>query len=437
MQKISRLTRKTLMFPLALVLFEFSVYIANNMIQPGMLTVTQEFGVGTAWMASAMTAFLFGGALFQWLFGPLSDRIGRRPVMLAGTLFFILSCLATLFVRNIESFILLRVIQGVDLCFISSVGYAVVQEAFEEKAAVKVTALMANVAMLAPLVGPVAGAFMIEMWSWRTVFVFIAGISVVAFIGLSLYMPETVSKRRSHQEQVPLIQIWRDYCAVFRNRHFLKGALAMPLLLMPLFGWIAMSPVILVVDAGMSVIDYGLWQIPVFGSLIAGNLLLASETDRWRLGASIGYALYPILLGTMLMLFGAALFDSVYFIVIGISLLAFGQGLAFAVLMRFTLTESSVSKGTVAAAIGMLSMLTYGFGIEIYKFLYLQFGMIGFAALSALTTLLYWRFSHEVGQRGMAIREHENSTDYASGEIAKVFADADSEYRCPSKQSEY
>ncbi|WP_211471161.1 MFS transporter [Collimonas humicola] len=430
MQKIAILTHKTLMFPLALVLFEFSVYIANNMIQPGMLTITQEFGASAAWMASAMTAFLFGGALLQWLFGPLSDRIGRRPVMLGGTLLFILSCLATLLSKSIESFILLRVIQGVGLCFITSVGYAVVQEAFEEKAAVKVTAMMANVALIAPLVGPVAGAFMIEIWPWRMVFVFIAGVSIVAFVGLLVHMPETVRKR---QGRIPLVQIWHDYGAVLSNRYFLRGALAMPLLALPLFGWIAMSPVILVVDAGMSAIEYGLWQIPIFGSLIAGNLLLARKTDRWRLGASINYALYPIMAGASLMLTGAALFGQVYFVIAGIALLLFGQGLAFAVLMRFTLTESLVSKGTVAAAIGMLSMLIYGFGIEIYKLLYLHFGMTGFAVLSALTIFIYWHLSHAVARRGMSKREHTNSPDYP-GSAIEACASAGYEYPCPSKQ---
>ncbi|MQQ99923.1 MFS transporter [Glaciimonas soli] len=404
MQKISLLTRKTLMFPLALVLFEFSVYIANDMIQPGMLTVTQEFGASAAWIASAMTAFLFGGALLQWLFGPLSDRIGRRPVMLGGTLFFILSCLATLFSKSIESFIVLRVVQGIGLCFISSVGYAVVQEAFEEKAAVKVTAMMANVALIAPLIGPVAGAFMIEMWPWRMIFVFIACVSTVAFIGLALHMPETVIKRQDDEQKIPLMQIWHDYRAVFSNRPFLMGALAMPMLAIPLLGWIALSPMILVVDAHMSVIEYGLWQIPVFGSLIVGNLLLASKTDRWRLGASISYALYPVVLGAIVMLLGVAIFKQPHFIAAGVSLLAFGQGLAFAVLMRFTLTESPVAKGTVAAAIGMLSMLIYGFGIELYKLVYLHFGMMGFAVLSALMTYFYWRLSRVVAKRGMALR---------------------------------
>ncbi len=433
MQKIVLLTRKTMLFPLALVLFEFSVYIANNMIQPGMLTVTQEFGASTVWMTSAMTAFLFGGALLQWLFGPLSDRVGRRPVMLCGALLFILACLATLFSRNIESFILLRVIQGIGLCFISSVGYAVVQEVFEEKAAVKVTALMANIALIAPLIGPVAGAFMIEMWSWRMVFVFIACVATVAFIGLALHMPETINKNQNDRGKVPLMQVWRDYCAVFSNRQLLKGALAMPLLVLPLYGWIAMSPMILIVDTNMSGIEYGFWQIPVFGSLIAGNLLLAYKTDCWRLGASISYALYPGILGALCMLLGTALFNQAYFIIVGISLLSFGQGLAFAVLMRFTLTTSAVSKGTVAAAIGMLAMLILGVGIEIYKLFYLHFGMMGFAVFSALTMFLYWRLSRAVAQSGMAVRQSANSQDYPASAI-EACADAGHEYHCSSEQ---
>lgn len=401
MQKISALNRTTMMFPLALVLFEFSVYIANDMIQPGMLTVTREFGASAAWMASAMTAFLLGGASFQWLFGPLSDRVGRRPVMLGGTIFFIIACLATLFSDSIESFIVLRVAQGIGLCFISSVGYAVVQEAFEEKAAVKVTALMANVALIAPLIGPVAGAFMIELWPWRMVFVFIAAVSCVALIGLARHMPETVKPRK---EKLPLMQIWHDYRKVFCNRNFLMGALSIPLLAIPLIGWIAMSPLILVADGHLSVIEYGWWQIPVFGSLIAGNLILASQADRWRLGSSVKYALYPIASGIVVMLVGAAVFHTPYFLVLGISLISFGEGLSVAVLVRFTLTESDVSKGTVAAAMGIVGMLMYSVGIEIYKLLYLYTGMMGFSLLSAAVACLYWRLSRGVVRRAMAAR---------------------------------
>ncbi|VFS58366.1 Chloramphenicol resistance pump Cmr [Kluyvera cryocrescens] len=152
-----RLGRKAILFPLCLVLYEFSTYIANDMIQPGMLAVVQEFNAGDEWVPTSMTAYLAGGMFLQWLLGPLSDRIGRRPVMLTGVIWFIVTCLATLLVQNIEQFTFMRFLQGVSLCFIGAVGYAAIQESFDEATCIKITALMANVALIAPLLGPLVG----------------------------------------------------------------------------------------------------------------------------------------------------------------------------------------------------------------------------------------------------------------------------------------
>lgn len=104
-----------------------------------------------------------GRDVLQWLLGPLSDRIGRRPVMLAGVVWFIITCLAILLAQNIEQFTLLRFLQGISLCFIGAVGYAAIQESFEEAVCIKITALMANVALIAPLLGPLVGAAWIHV----------------------------------------------------------------------------------------------------------------------------------------------------------------------------------------------------------------------------------------------------------------------------------
>jgi hypothetical protein len=149
----SRLGRQALLFPLCLVLYEFSTYIGNDMIQPGMLAVVAQYNAGIEWVPTSMTAYLAGGMFLQWLLGPLSDRIGRRPVMLTGVVWFIVTCLATLLAQNIEQFTLLRFLQGVSLCFIGAVGYAAIQESFEEAVCIKITALMANVALIAPYSG--------------------------------------------------------------------------------------------------------------------------------------------------------------------------------------------------------------------------------------------------------------------------------------------
>ncbi|MDR8247258.1 MFS transporter, partial [Acinetobacter baumannii] len=93
--------------------------------------VVQEFQVGNEWVPTSMTAYLAGGMFLQWLLGTLSDRIGRRPVVLTGVVWFIVTCLATLLAQTIEQFTLLRFLQGISLCFIGAVGYAAIQESFE------------------------------------------------------------------------------------------------------------------------------------------------------------------------------------------------------------------------------------------------------------------------------------------------------------------
>lgn len=407
--KISTLNRLTLLFPLALVLFEFAVYIGNDMAQPAMIFVTREFGVGAAWVPLSMTAYLIGGASLSWFTGPLSDRIGRRPVLLGGVVYFLLTCLATYFVHGIESFIALRVLQGIGLCFIGSVGYAAVQETFDEIHAVKVTALMANVAMIAPMVGPLAGAALVGVAPWRSCFLFIAAISLISLIGLWYKMPETVSP---HTEKAPYSQIIHDYISLFGQARFLRAGLAMAMISMPLIGWIAMSPVLMVNDFGCSLLEYGLWQLPIFGSLVVGNVLVFFIAGRWPLGRSVLLGYWPMAAGAVCVFLGLALkTHSPIFIVAGISLLAFAEGLSMAVLYRFALMSADHAKGIVAAGLSILAMSFYALGIEITRLAYVASGMSGFTAAVIVLVACYVAVSRSSIVGEMRIRASELVND--------------------------
>lgn len=385
--KISRLSFATLLFPLALVLFEFAVYIANDMAQPAMLQVTREFGVDAGWVPLSMTFFLLGGAALSWLTGPLSDRYGRRPVLLSGVVFFIVSCLATYLVSSIEAYMALRVLQGMGLCFINAVGYAAVQEAYAEKTAVRVTALMANVALIAPMVGPLAGAALVEVAPWRSCFLFIAACALLALLGLWWKMPETV---RPAANPRPLSSMGGDYLQLLRDRRFVLSVLCIPMLALPLMGWIALSPVLLVEDLGMSTLAYGLWQLPVFGGLVAGNLLLAARAEAWPLGRSVLLGMWPVVGGLVLMLAGVLYGQQQHvFLVLGMTLMAVGEGMSFGVLYRFALMSSPLPKGVVSAGMSMLCMAGYGIGIELFRWAYIAGSITGFALLSVLTALVF------------------------------------------------
>lgn len=383
-------------FPLSLVLYEFSTYIGNDMIQPGMLAVVAQFQADVSWVSGSMTAYLAGGMVLQWLLGPLSDRRGRRPVMLAGALWFILTCLATLLVHDIVTFTVLRFMQGVGLCFIGAVGYAAIQESFDEVRCIKITALMANVALIAPLLGPLAGAAWVAVAPWEWMFVLFAVLALVAFIGLLRTMPETATRIG---EPLSLAALVKDYAQVLRNGRFVAGALGIGFVSLPLLAWIAQSPVMIIEEQGLSSLDYGLLQVPIFGSLIAGNLVLAKLTARHAVRKLIWLGGWPITLG--LLLAALATWSDPHawlWMTAGLSLYAFGIGLANAGLVRLTLFSSDMSKGTVSAAMGMLQMLIFIVGIEFSKHVELAGGMGAFSAVNlacgviwaALTTWFLW-----------------------------------------------
>ncbi|HBV39121.1 MAG TPA: multidrug transporter MdfA [Erwinia sp.] len=386
-EPLSQLTRRHLIFPLSLVLFEFATYIAHDMIQPGMLLVTRELSVGPEWVSTSLTAYLIGGLMLQWLLGPLSDRIGRRPVLLTGVAFFALTCVATHWVQSIEQFVLLRFLQGVSLCLIGSVGYAAVQEAFNESLSVKIMALMANVALLAPLAGPLAGAAFLSIGDWRTMFWLFGGLAAIALVGLWQTMPETAGDKN---KSLSLKSIGKGYLALLKDRQVMSGSLAIGLVTIPCLAWVALSPVILIHDCGLSRMDYALLQLPVFMAMIVGNLVLGRLASRVSIEQPLRLGAWPVISGLMIATVATTLNAHSYlWLTVGLSVYGFGTGLINAGLYRMTLFSSRAGKGSVAAMVGMVTILVFALGIEVAKTAYFNIGSQGFSVVN-LTCGLLW-----------------------------------------------
>lgn len=165
------------------------------------------------------------------------------------------------------------------LCFIGAVGYAAIQESFEEAVCIKITALMANVALIAPLLGPLVGAAWVHMAPQEGMFVLFAVLAAIAFFGLHRAMPETATRIG---EKLSLKELGRDYKEVLKNGRFVAGALATGFVSLPLLAWIAQSPVIIISGEKLSSYEYGLLRVPIFGALIIGNGAGASDVTPHR-----------------------------------------------------------------------------------------------------------------------------------------------------------
>ncbi|WP_028389587.1 MFS transporter [Legionella fairfieldensis] len=396
-QPLINITRKQAMvFAAFLVLYEFLTYIANDMIMPGMLKVVSSFNAPESAIATSLTTYIMGGASLQLFLGPLSDRYGRRPVMIAGALIFFLFTALIASSNSMSQFLAARFFQGMGLCFIGVIGYATLQEIFAEMDAIRLISIMANVAILAPLAGPLVGGAFVDYFSWRWIFILIDIFALFALWGLWQFMPEPIGQTKRNGEKIHSISlspkiVATNYKKLLVNPSFILGSLAVGLMSLPCVAWIGLSPIMLVTDAKLSNIQYGLWQLPIFGATILGNWFLQRLTRHGSLKKILLIGSLLLVLG-LLVVYGLPLISNDYFISLipGLIIYFFGLGIASAPLNRLILFSTSVSKGTASALLSMIAMCVQAIGVEIANILYKSHSNMVFALYCASIGIIYF-----------------------------------------------
>ena len=203
-------------------------------------------------------------------------------------------------------------------------------------------------------------------------FAVFALVAFVAWLCLWKGMPETA---QSQGEKLRLKSLLADYRQVFGNLRFVCGAASIGFSALPLLAWVAISPVILIDGEGLTPVAYGWLQVPVFTGLIIGNLVLSKLSGKVNIQTPLWLGIVPVILGLAIAA-GSALWmvNAWWWIIGGLSLYALGTGLVNAGLYRLTLFSSQTGKGTVAAALGLLTIVVFAVGIEVAKKLYFAQG---------------------------------------------------------------
>lgn len=187
----------------------------------------------------SISMFLFGFAIGQLCFGPLSDRVGRKPVLLRGLVVFMLASLMITTVDSLPSLLVWRFIQalGGGACVVNSA--AIVRDCFSGREAAKVMSTMAMIMMLAPLVAPAVGSLLLHIAGWWLIFVFLAAYAGFLLWLLGTRLPET---RDTNLPAASPRQVVRNYISVLRHKEGMGYICAVAASFAGLFAFVTASP---------------------------------------------------------------------------------------------------------------------------------------------------------------------------------------------------
>ena len=316
-------------------------YLAMDMYLPAFGTLRSELGLSAGAVGASLSIFLAGFAIGQLLWGPLSDRLGRKPVLLAGLSLFALGCAGMFWVQDSVLLLSLRFIQAIGICAAAVTWQALVIDRYPPDQANRVFAGIMPLMGLSPALAPLLGAVVLSHLGWQAIFAVLLGLAVLLIVP-TLLLKE---KPRVAPKAVKTgVSYWHLLCtAKFSGNVMIFAACSASF-----FAWLTASPFILG-DMGYSPSDIGLsYALPTVAFMVGGY------SCRSALQRISGRALLPWLLvaycASMAGLYGVATqtVPTLTTLLIPFCLMALVNGASYPIVVASALMPFSENSGKAA-----------------------------------------------------------------------------------------
>lgn len=248
-----------------------------NILVPALPALVTRLATDTATVQLTLSLYLLSLACAQLLLGPLSDRFGRRPVVLGGLTLNMLASLAAIAAASIEALIVTRIIQAVGASTGIVVGRAIIRDLYERDRAAAMIGLVTTAMVIAPMIAPLLGGILDTAFGWEAIFLFIAFCSGAVLLWAIFLLPET---RPASVAQAPdkLHHAWRALLSTPKfHAYVLAGALGSA----PFFTFLGGGPYVAVTLMGRSSAEYGLWFALASLGYMSGNFAASRLSQRF------------------------------------------------------------------------------------------------------------------------------------------------------------
>ena len=339
--------------------------ISTDMYLPSLPALVTAFDSDVATVQLTLSVFLVAFAIGMLVYGPLSDRFGRRPVLLVAITIFVLASIACVFAPTIEALIAARALQAFGCCAGPVLARAVVRDVYGRDRAATVLSYMGTAMAVAPAVGPIAGGWLQVAFGWQSVFWVVTGFSFLALVGVYTMLDET----NAHRDPAATSPrgLVTNYAALLRHRIYVGYVATVSACYCVIFCFISGSSFVLIDVVGLTPDLYGYCFATMVVGYMTGSFLSA------RLGPKVGIDRLILAGGAIATVSGGAMAAfawtdhvSVATIVIPQTVAMIGVGLTFPNCQAGAIGPFPTMAGAAASLLGFCQMgIAAGVGLAI------------------------------------------------------------------------
>lgn len=368
--------------------------MAVGLFVPSLPSLVDYFDTDMGTVQFTLTVHFFAFAVFQLLIGPLSDRCGRRPIILAGLLIYAAGAVACALADSVWALIAARLVLAIGACAGQAVSRAIVRDKSEGAESARIISFIGMAMALSPALTPTIGGQLHTFFGWQANFVLMAVIALCLALFCVRRMPETIRERRPEATAVrPMLS---NYRTLILDRRFIGYALVISCIFGALFAYQTGSPYLLMVELDYSPQAYGLLILFNVAGFLSGNLITTRYGRRVGIYGMVRAGAILTFVSGITMVVPTELGHVSAVSIIGPSMiLLFAMGLTLPSAMAGAMLHFPQMAGAASALLGFLQMGTGALGSLVISGLQNQhphvmpdvFAVCGVLALAALALI--------------------------------------------------
>lgn len=325
---------------------------------PAFKNLGEEFKAEPMLIQQTLSAFTLCFAATMLFYGTLSDSFGRRPILIASLILFILTNIAAVFATSINALILIRAAQGLAAGAGAVISRAIIQDIFDGAAAQRAMAQMMMVFSIAPALAPIIGGWLLHWFGWRSIFVFLSLWGVLLLVACYYKLAESLPREKF--QPFKFKDIMRNYQMVFMDWRFMLMSLAAGISFAGVPLYVGSASAFVVDILHLSETSFGWLFIPLTLGIILGSSLLTylskSQSSQRLIICGLSIAALATLCSVIYHLFFEA---ALPYSILPIMLYAFGLSLASPCMTLITLKRFPKIRGLAASMQGFIQMMIF------------------------------------------------------------------------------